>query len=274
MANEIIKQFLDSRNEELLSVQEMKNGTDSKVFLVNEKYIFKFHNPNTIKAEFEYFNSYPCDINEKIVFVSKDYSYIVYEFIENDGTLENIESLILKIKDYVDVYPVFDGDKFGFLFEETNTWLECLKNELEDKKVHSLKVLNESDYQKALHALEMLGNYTFTKKLMHGDFGLHNLLFLNHRLIGIIDPQPLIGDPLYDFIFCILSDEDIAKPEIIMNLHAFAPNEPKEKIDAMIVFVLFCRIARCVKYHLAELDHFKKLWQTLAIDNSQNHPII
>ena len=54
---------------------------------------------------------------------------------------------------------------------------------------------------------QIVDKYKFTKKLMHGDFGLHNMLFLNGELVGIIDPQPLIGDALYDLIFCLLSDE-------------------------------------------------------------------
>lgn len=42
MVKKIIEEFLNLRPEKLISIQEMKKGTDSKVFLVNEKYIFKF----------------------------------------------------------------------------------------------------------------------------------------------------------------------------------------------------------------------------------------
>ena len=99
---------------------------------------------------------------------------------------------------------------------------------------------------------------------MHGDFGLHNMLFLNGELVGMIDPQPLIGDPLYEFIFCVLSDKDVAIHEIVSNIYSYVPNESKEKVDAMILFVLFGRIARCVKYHLSELNYFVDLWNFLS----------
>ena len=263
MFKKIIEEFLISRQEGLLSIQEMKQGTDSKVFLVNNKYIFKFHNENTIKSEYEFFNGYKCELNEEIVFVSEDYSYIVYLFIKNNKRFLCDDSLILKLKNYVEGYPEFIGDKFGFLYNETETWKNFLLAEVYDKKDFALKVLSEKDFQKTLYAVELIDKYKFNKKLIHGDFGLYNLLFYNYELVGIIDPQPIIGDPLYDFLFCIFSEEDIAKPEIIENIYKFLPNEPKDKVDSMMRVVLFGRIARCVKYNLSEKNHFIDLWNKL-----------
>ena len=257
------EEFLISRQEELLSVQEMKQGTESKVFLVNNKYIFKFHNENTIKSEYEFFNCYKCELNEKIVFISEDFSYIVYLFIKNNKRFLCNDSLILKLINYVEHYPEFKGDKFGFLYEETETWKDFLLAELNGKKDFALKVLSETDLQKTLHAVEVIDKYKFNKKLMHGDFGLYNLLFYNNELVGIIDPQPIIGDPLYDFIFCIFSEEDIATLEVIENIYKFVPSEPKEKVDSMMRVVLFGRIARCVKYNLSEKNYFIDLWNKL-----------
>ena len=265
MEKEIIEKFLLSKNEKLLNIQEMKKGTDSKVFLVNKKYIFKFHNKNVIKAEYEFFNLCKNDLNEQIVFVDENFNYIVYKFIENDGKVDNVANLVETIKKYIEGYSDFDGEGYGFLFEETKGWEEFLNYELDDKKEFALKVLNEEDYKKVQKAIKTISNFGFEKKLMHGDFGFHNMLFLNGKLAGVIDPQPMIGDPLYDFVFCILSDEDIAQDEIVSNFYKFVPTEPKEKVEAMILFVLFGRIARCVKYHLEELKHFIKLWQHLNI---------
>ena len=259
----MIEGFCDLRNEKLISITEMKNGTDSKVFLVNEKYIFKFHNEKVIKAEFEFFNLHKNELNEQIVFVDQNYNFIVYEFINNGTKNFNSKELIFKIKKYVDNYPDFAGAGFGFLFEENSSWREFLECELNDKKNHALNVLSEKDYQKVIQAIDVICKYEFKKKLMHGDFGLHNLLFFNGELVGIIDPQPLIGDALYDFIFCVLSDEDISKCEIISDIYNYVSNEPKEKVDAMILFVLFCRIARCVKYNLKEVTYFVELWTVL-----------
>ena len=263
MENKIIKQFLDSKNENLLTIQEMKKGTDSKVFLVNEKYIFKFHDKNVIKAEHKFFNLCKSDFNEQIVFVDENFNYIVYKFIENDGKSFNAEELIFEAKKYIDGYVDFQDKVYGFLFEETQSWENFLRLELDDKKEFALKVLTEKDYKEVEKAIKVISSFGFEKKLMHGDFGLHNMLFLNGKLAGVIDPQPMIGDPFYDFIFCILSDEDIAKYEIISNIYKYVPTESQEKVNAMILFVLFGRIARCVKYHLEELKYFTNLWQNL-----------
>ena len=73
-----------------------------------------------IKAEFEFFNSYKNELNEQIIFVDKNFNYIVYNFIKNGNKTFNEKNLILKIKQYIDSYPNFAGDGFGFLFEEKN----------------------------------------------------------------------------------------------------------------------------------------------------------
>ena len=109
----------------------------------------------------------------------------------------------------------------------------------------------------------MICKYEFYKKLMHGDFGIHNMLFLDNELTGIIDPQPLIGDPLYDFIFFIFSASKISLLININDIYNLIPNEPKEKINAMITIILFGRIARCIKYNLKDLDYFISLWSSL-----------
>ena len=151
------------------------------------------------------------------------------------------------------------------MFEENKSWREFLEFELNEKKDYALEILKLEDYEKVIKEIEKIDKYKFNKKLMHGDFGLHNMLFFNKKLVGIIDPQPLIGDLVYDFIFCVFSNSKIAKIDIILNIYQLFDYEPKEKLDAMILFVLFCRIARCVKYKLKDLSYFVNLWKDLNI---------
>lgn len=261
--NQSINKFLLSINEKLSSIEEMKNGTDSKVVLINNKYIFKFHNTNTIKAEYQFFNSNNNKLNEQIIYVDENFKYIIYRFIESGDKAFNINQLLKIIKDYVYEYSDYTSNGYGFLFEETSSWKEFLESEINDKKDFALSILTTLDYKKVITALNTLNNYTFNKKLMHGDFGLHNMLFLDNKLTGIIDPQPLIGDPLYDFIFFIFSASKISSLININDIYNLIPNEPKEKINAMITIILFGRIARCIKYNLKDKDYFISLWNSL-----------
>lgn len=261
-AETAIKNVLKFNGEQVRSVKEIKQGTDSKVFLVNLKYIFKFHSEMVIRAEYEFFTLNKSPLDEEIVYVDNEFKFIVYKFIENDKSQIFDAKIVLgKLANYVNNYKSSSRAGYGFLFEECSSWGEFLKTELDDDKAVALKALSENDYQKVLDAVSLLEDFSFEKKLMHGDFGMHNLLFFNGKLAGVIDPQPMLGDPLYDFIFCAFSNSKIAKMVENLNIYEFVSNEPKIKVDAMIIYVLFGRIARCVKYKLSDLDYFVKLFK-------------
>ena len=55
-----------------------------------------------------------------------------------------------------------------------------------------------------------LPSFPFEPKLLHGDLGIYNILVNNsHKLVGIIDPYPIIGDSLYDLLFFVASSENL-----------------------------------------------------------------
>jgi len=51
--------------------------------------------------------------------------------------------------------------------------------------------------------------------LLHGDCGVHNFIFNDNQLSGVIDPSPITGDPLYDFIYAFCSSPDELSKETI-----------------------------------------------------------
>ena len=86
----------------------------------------------------------------------------------------------------------------------------------------------------------------------------------NGKLIGVIDPMPIIGDPLYDLLFAIVSNKDILKNITLEKIYSLA-NEPKEKINAMLTIVLYSRIARCIKYQPQDIDTYLNYWNKFKI---------
>ena len=95
---------------------------------------------------------------------------------------------------------------------------------------------------------------------MHGDLGLHNILFNGDQIAGIIDPETVIGDRIYDFISFVFSDLRICENLKIQELYKLLGQEPQEKIKAMVILVLFERIIRCVRNNIPNIEKYIKLW--------------
>ena len=159
-------------------------------------------------------------------------------------------------------YKNYTGYGFGYLNEKFESWSKFLDDEI---KYSSLTVNpyipDNSNVYKCINILE---KYPFDKKLLHGDFGTHNFVKENGKLIGVIDPMPIIGDPLYDLLFAIVSNKDILKNITLEKIYSLA-NEPKEKINAMLTIVLYSRIARCIKYQPQDIDTYLNYWNKFKI---------
>ena len=82
------------------------------------------------------------------------------------------------------------------------------------------------------------------------------------KLIGVIDPMPVIGDSLYDILFALVSNTDILSTITLEDIYSLI-NEPKEKIKALLTIVLYSRISRCLKYHPQDIDIYMDFWYSI-----------
>lgn len=82
------------------------------------------------------------------------------------------------------------------------------------------------------------------------------------RDIYFIDPEPVLGDWIYDYIFFCFSDvltiRKITFDEIIDKI-----NENKNKVKAMMVIVLFNRLRRVLKYSSEDYEEYLEFWKEL-----------
>ena len=122
------------------------------------------------------------------------------------------------------------------------------------KLIPNRKVVNK--------CINILENYPFDKKLLHGDFGTHNFIQDNGKLVGVIDPMPVIGDYLYDLLFAIVSNVDILSSLSLDDIYCLV-DEPTEKVKALLTIVLYCRISRCLKYHPEDVAKYMEVWNML-----------
>ena len=256
----IIKNVLQIFHEDYLCHKYFNDGTSSKVILLNNYYLIKQNEKNILKAEIEFLNNTTSKLFQKILYIHPDYEFVVYKFINGETMkkIDNISDVIEKIILITKNYSNYNKPGFGYLNEEVDTWEQFLKNEINYSSQNLTEYISNNSIIN--NSIQILSNYTFTKKLLHGDLGTHNFIKSEGKLVGIIDPTPIIGDYLYDLLFALVSNVNILSN--ITNIPNLI-NEPKEKIDAMLIIVLYSRISRCLKYHPQDIDIYMNYWNKL-----------
>lgn len=261
--DKIINKVLQKLDIPYQSHKYFTDGTSSKVILLNNHYLIKQNKNSLLKAETEFINLSKSNLFQKIIYTDDNYDFVVYDFIPGDmmKKVDDVEDTLKSIVKITSNYPRYPGKGFGYLNDEFSSWAEFLNDEIKySSQTVKPYIKDNSSVYKCINILE---KYPFQKKLLHGDFGTHNFVKAKGKLIGVIDPMPVIGDPLYDSIFAMVSNKDLLQTlsiEKISNL----TNEPQEKVKAMLTIVLYSRISRCIKYQPNDIDTYVKFWDKLT----------
>lgn len=248
---QIVNEVLSILNINYEKHRYFNDGAVSKVILLNDKYLIK-QNKNLL-SEIEFFKYNKIDMFQELLYIEPNNSYLVYSFVDGKimNDVKDAKDTINKVLNVVSSYASYNKEGYGYFSELMDSWDTFLKSEME----HSSR--NTKDYISDLSlinkCLDNLKKYPFTKKVMHGDFGTHNFIEKGGKLIGFIDPDTVIGDPLYDVLFAIVSNVDILQTVTLEYLYELI-DEEKEKIYSMFVITLFSRISRCLKYHKEDID--------------------
>lgn len=241
----VILEVLEKLQISYTSHKYFTDGADSRVILLNNKYLIKQNEISSIKAEIEFFENTFSTFFQKLVYYSPCFEFVVYEFIPGKPMkkISNSKEIISKILEVSKSFSPTSKPGFGYLGEEFDSWSEFLSHEA----FHRANIDN-IDKNTVLDAIKTLEKYPFEKKLIHGDFGTHNFIENDGKFVGIIDPQPIIGDSLYDILFAICSNVSLLTTYKLDEIYVLI-NEPKEKVNAMLIVVLYARISRALKYH-------------------------
>lgn len=260
---EIVNKLLNILSIHYECHKYFNNGVSSKVILLNNKYLIKQNTKLALQAEIEFLILNNSIYFQEIIYVDPNYEFVVYKFIAGDimRTVEDVDDTIEKIIDITSNYKNYTKDGFGYLNEEVISWSQFLTDEIKYSSSNITHYIPTP--QLVYNCIKTLEKYPFEKKLLHGDFGTHNFIKQAGKLIGIIDPMPVIGDPLYDLLFAIVSNIDILSNITLEKIYSLV-NEPKEKIKALLTLVLYSRISRCLKYNPNDIDIYMNFWYTLT----------
>ena len=250
---------------EIKTIEKINKGTLSKVFLLNKKYILKIADLIFIKRELIYFKNNSSRYNEKLIY--KDYKnrFIVYEYIKGNEIKEmtkenfnnNLEIIINMAKNYKKTYR----KRYGYIYEDYNSWYDFLKSEIEFNHNYLPEEFKRSQEVKVYKALNNIKNSRIDARYLHGDLGVHNIIFNDEKIKGIIDPTTVIGDYRYDIIYFIFSSSKIEKYIDYQKLITLLGKD----VMNLVIILLYSRISKLYKYNSndTEKKYFESLWYKL-----------
>ncbi|GLC89224.1 phosphotransferase [Lysinibacillus piscis] len=257
-------------------IDRMKSGTtDGLVYTLLEKgvpkYVLKLDDPKNIQLTEQFFHMYQhVNLLPKIFYIDPKKEYILYSYIAgtthyNRGS--KLEWLTLLVKELFNHYEQYDQNanwgRLGGIPRQT--WYEFNSCSLESAYINIGSLLPNEDYQKVKSIVERIALYEKQemKYLLHGDTGVHNFVFDNNAIVGIIDPSPLIGPIIYDFTYAFCSSPDDLNLETLFNSFALLKQVTyieKTQLIEEVIFQLYTRIGVCVKVHPHDLEDYLKAW--------------
>lgn len=269
---EIIDQLLDNNilHSKPTYHEQLNGGTVSELYLLHfedRKYVIKKNEPQIIKSEANFLSDYKkTDLLPKLFFVEPLYKYIIYSFIEgtaNYGRENKKETLKTLVQGLLNHYkPVDSSEGWGWADQPSESWQSFIFDNINEanKILHSR--LDNSHYNLVLDLAEK-NSKDKEPFLLHGDCGVHNFIFHNGQLSGVIDPTPVIGEPLYDLIYAFCSSPEELTKETLLSAAAFL--KLKTEINPSVLYEealvgLYLRMAACIKHHPSDFQEYLEAW--------------
>ncbi|HYK71791.1 MAG TPA: phosphotransferase [Pseudoneobacillus sp.] len=253
----------------VIQIKELKGGTVSKLFLLHlddqSKLVVKFNEPLIVQSEAEFLSNYKdIEFLPKILYVEDSYEYLVYSYLDGStnylkkNKAETLKSIVqLLINKYK---PVDYASGWGWMDAPSETWEEFLIQNIKEAEEVIYPTLGKEDY----FLVNKLVGSTFPEIespfLLHGDCGVHNFIFFEEKICGVIDPLPVWGNPVYDLIYAFCSSPDDLTMETIYEAAKYVTVESVKRLNEQVLIGLYLRIASCIKHHPDDLPEYLKAW--------------
>lgn len=170
---------------------------------------------------------------------------------------ENVLQYINQIKKFIDNYVEYKGYGYGDILDRVDSWKSFLEKEIFEKS----KFMEIEKYKIIKKSLDIVSQYKFRKKVIHGDLGIYNVIFQKDKIKIVIDPRTIIGDPLYDFIYFVLSKLDFIE-SIDIDDFIDITSQPKQKVIELMKILLYIRISINKKNGL-QVNKYEEIWNKL-----------
>ncbi|WP_137789237.1 aminoglycoside phosphotransferase family protein [Bacillus sp. E(2018)] len=261
----ILKNIIDQKPTEY---KQLSGGTVSDLYLLyidEKKYVVKLNEPQVVESEANFLKQYKgLTLLPKLIYVEESHQYIVYSFI--NGSTEYFrgnkkDMLTTLVQGLLNNYKKAPDIGWGWADQPSDSWESFLTNNIiEANKIIDSR-LDKGNYEFVLNLVPKIS----TKQepyLLHGDFGVHNFIFNEGTLCGVIDPTPVIGDPIYDLIYAFCSSPDDLSKETIDSSMSYFMNEGKYTpfLYERVMIGLYIRLGICIKHHPHNFEEYLKAW--------------
>jgi fructosamine-3-kinase len=254
--------------------EPLKGGTVSQLYLLSnskgERIVVKGNEPQILQTEANFLDFYKDEeLLPKLLYVEDSYQYIVYEFISgvtNYNRNNKRELLISLVKQLLNHYKrVSNPSGWGWADEPTESWQMFLLQRVKEATNMVGSYLEKEDINLVVKLVNSPNRRSITSSpfLLHGDLGVHNFVWSEGQLTGVIDPAPVFGEPLYDLIYAFCSSPEDLTAEVIESAASHLSNKGKNTTNILyeeVLIGLYLRIASCVKHHPQDLDDYLNAW--------------
>ncbi|WP_456278806.1 phosphotransferase [Bacillus sp. AK128] len=260
-----------------LELKGLESGTTDGVLytlLYNKipTYVIKIDNPLIITATQDFLVEYnDVRLLPDVLFTDNEKEFIVYSYIfgethYNRGSKR--EWMTILIKELFNKYKKVDKDTpWGRINGiHRNTWSDFNQSSLESAQKNIGEFLPSEDHKRVEFLVNKLKTFhnQEEKYYLHGDTGVHNFVYLDNQVKGVIDPSPLIGPKIYDFTYAFCSSPDSLNLSTLFSLFSLWNNQAsitKERLLDEVLFQLYTRIGVCIKVHPHDLNGYMEAWK-------------
>ncbi len=201
----------------------------------------------------------------KLLYNEPFHKYIVYSFLEGSTSCEQGDkrsTLRTLVKEVINKYErVSDVDGWGWKENPVQSWNEFLTTNVMETHENVKRYISEEEYRTVLKLANRDAGVE-QPFLLHGDLGFHNFIFQENKLHGVIDPLPVLGDPIYDLIYAFCSTpEDLTKETIDYVMKQCVFHKKDRDLYEEIVIGLYLRIDTCLRHHPKDLEGYLAAWR-------------
>lgn len=267
-------------HEEIVHMHTLSGTTEGLALKVESResnaYLLKFDDPASLGPARQLLETYPdSPLLPGVLLAAADDSYLAYAFIEgtthfNRGAKKDWMRRLTQelLNRYV---RCEDAGYWGRPEYPRASWQHFNEIGIEEARGNLGSVLTDDDYRCVKQTAERLfaphavrsGAEPTEKYWLHGDTGVHNFVYCEEALVGVIDPSPMAGPILYDFLYAFCSSPDDLNLETL--LAAFDLLERVQVERSRLIeetrIQLYCRIGLSVKHHPHDLPGYLEAWK-------------
>lgn len=262
------------KQEATITIDPLSGGTTSKVFLVKSSdglaFILKKNRPEVIKEEAAFLSRYRnVSFLPTLLHASASNEYILYSYLEGTSTdpKKNKEQILSTlVKQFLNHLLPISSKGCGWPEAITDSWGHFLEAEVAEAKHELLPHLNTQDHLMVSNLIVKIKQAPLNNQayLLHGDCGVHNFIFQGEELSGVIDPTPVIGEPIYDLIYAFCSSPHELTKEVIDGAAAdlvVGSAYSGVELYEYVVIGLYLRMSTCIRHHPDDLADYLISWR-------------